>query len=160
VFERKHQASAFSGEGARLYRGRWNSVGTPVIYTSSSFSLALLEIMVNTSSVGIPSNMAYARVDVPGDLRLEVVDIAVLPTNWFDFPAPPECQTIGDSWVKRGETVGLVVPSAVARIETNTLLNAAHPEFERLTLGKIDAVAVDHGIYESLNLGSNAKNEV
>ena len=142
--ERKHEATALSGEGARLYGGRWNSVGTAVVYTSTTFSLAVLEIMVNASSPIIPPDMVYVPIDIPGEIRLDVLDIATLPRTWFDSPAPPECQLAGDSWLHRGETVGLVVPSAVARIETNVLLNPAHPDFIRIAVGSIDAMAIDH----------------
>lgn len=143
AFERKHEATAFTGEGARLYGGRWNSVGSAVIYTAATFSLALLEIMVNTSTPRIPSDMVYAPIDVPDDVRLDVLDITALPRDWFRSPAPPACRLVGDSWVKRRETVGLIVPSAVARIETNALLNPAHQDFARLVIGTIDVMTID-----------------
>jgi RES domain-containing protein len=143
AFQRKHEATALSGEGARLYGGRWNSVGTAV-YTSTTFSLALLEIMVNASTPRIPRDMVYVPMDIPDEIRLDVLDTATLPNNWFDFPAPPECQLAGDSWVNSGQTVGLVVPSAVARIDTNILLNPAHPDFARIIVGNMDAMAIDH----------------
>jgi RES domain-containing protein len=143
AFERKHEATALSGEGARLYGGRWNSVGTAMVYTSSTFSLALLEIMVNASTARIPPDMVYAPLDIPDETRLDVLDMGTLPQNWFDSPAPPECQRAGDSWVNRGETVGLVVPSAVARIETNVLLNPVHPDFVRVVVGNVDIMAID-----------------
>jgi RES domain-containing protein len=43
ILKRKFVGSAFSGEGARLYGGRWNSTGIAVVYTSSAISLAILE---------------------------------------------------------------------------------------------------------------------
>jgi RES domain-containing protein len=89
--------------------------------------LALLEIMVNASTPRIAPDMVYVPMDIPDRIRLDVLDIQTLPQNWFDFPAAPECQLAGDSWVHRGKTVGLVVPSAVARIESNVLLNPAIP---------------------------------
>jgi RES domain-containing protein len=143
AFERKHAATAFSGEGARLYGGRWNSVGTAVVYTSATFSLALLEIMVNASSAPIPSGMVYASIDIPHEVLPETLEIAALPENWFRYPPPPECQLAGDSWVRRGETVALIVPSAVARIEKNVLLNPAHPDFGRLVIGDVEPMAID-----------------
>ena len=39
--------SAFTGEGARVYGGRWNSRGTAVIYVSEHESLAALELLVH-----------------------------------------------------------------------------------------------------------------
>lgn len=114
-----------------------------VIYTSSTFSLALLEIIVNASSAGVPRDMVYAPIDIPETLRLEALDIATLPRNWADFPAPPECRRVGDDWTNRGETVGLIVPSAVARIDNNILLNPAHRDFQRLVIGTVDVMAID-----------------
>ena len=40
-------ASAFDGEGARLYGGRWNSVGVAMVYASQHKSLAALEVRVH-----------------------------------------------------------------------------------------------------------------
>ena len=143
AFERKHEATAFTGEGARVYGGRWNSPGTAVVYTSSSFALALLEIMTNASSLRVPADMVYAPIEIPDEFRLSVLDVASLPANWFDYPAPRDCQLAGDAWVNRGEAVGLVVPSAVARMETNVLLNPAHREFSRIGIGDIEVMAIE-----------------
>src|ERR1700726_332105 len=40
--------TAFTGEGSRVYGGRWNSRGTSVIYVSEHESLAALELFVHT----------------------------------------------------------------------------------------------------------------
>jgi len=47
ILKEKHAATAFSGEGAAKTGGRWNSRGVPVIYTSSTQSLATLESLVH-----------------------------------------------------------------------------------------------------------------
>jgi RES domain-containing protein len=143
VFERKHAAAAFSGEGARLYSGRWNSAGEAVVYTAASFSLALLEIMANTSRARIPAEMVYGPIDLPDEVRRDVLDVTTLPKNWFEYPAPPECQRAGDSWVRASRTVALIVPSAVARLEANVLLNPAHSDFARLIIGGVETMAID-----------------
>lgn len=74
----------------------------------------------------------------------------MLPPNWFDSPAPPECQRAGDSWIDRGQAVALIVPSAVARIEANALLNPAHRDFAHLAIGGIEAMAIDSRLIRSL----------
>ena len=35
--------TAFSGDGARLYGGRWNPKGMPLVYCAESRALAMLE---------------------------------------------------------------------------------------------------------------------
>ena len=143
AFEAKHEATALTGEGARRFGGRWNSVGTPMVYTASTFALALLEIIVNASSGKIPSDMMYAPIEIPSDIVLDTLPVAKLPRNWHESPAPLGCQRAGDLWIRRGETVGLIVPSAVARIETNVLLNPSHGDFARLTIGNVEPMALD-----------------
>src|SRR3990172_1776005 len=46
IVKARHAANAFGGEGARVEGGRWNSPGTPVVYTSQSAALAALELLV------------------------------------------------------------------------------------------------------------------
>jgi RES domain-containing protein len=47
IVKAKHTTAAFDGEGARVEAGRWNSPGTPVVYTAESAALAALEILVH-----------------------------------------------------------------------------------------------------------------
>jgi RES domain-containing protein len=114
-----------------------------VVYTAENYSLVLLEIVVNTSAGAIPAEMLYVPVDIPDGIHLETLDTRTLSPHWFDYPAPAECQHIGDAWAKGGATVGLVVPSAVARIEHNVLLNPRHPDFARLKIGAPQNVSID-----------------
>lgn len=99
--------------------------------------------MVNASTAQIPQAIVYVQVDIPDEVRLDVLEVSALPARWFEFPAPPECQHAGDLWASRGKTVGLIVPSAVARIEKNLLLNPAHPDFSRLTIGSSEEMGID-----------------
>lgn len=100
--------------------------------------------MVNASSAAIPPDMVYAPVDIPDAVRLDTLDVATLPENWFDSPPPSECRLAGDAWAKRTETVGLIVPSAVSRIDNNVLFNPAHPDFARLIIGNAGVMEIDH----------------
>ena len=47
IIKARHAANAFDGEGARIEGGRWNSPGTPMVYTSESAALAALELLVH-----------------------------------------------------------------------------------------------------------------
>ncbi|MBC8006624.1 MAG: RES domain-containing protein, partial [Prolixibacteraceae bacterium] len=45
----RYAGTAFSGEGARLYGGRWNRKGVPMVYTAGSQSLAMLKCLCKMS---------------------------------------------------------------------------------------------------------------
>ena len=68
-------ASAFSGEGARRYGGRWNPRGTPLIYTAESRALALLEMLVQDD----PLRARYVLIPahIPDDLPLDRIEHGV-----------------------------------------------------------------------------------
>ena len=126
--------SAFSGEGARLYGGRWNQKGTPMVYTAGSQSLAMLEMLVQDEPLRARYVMLSATL--PANLKIERVTPAQLPANWRDGGARAQLQAIGTEWQKRGSAAVLAVPSAVIPSETNYLLNPLHASMARIVIGK------------------------
>ena len=52
--------SAFSGDGARLYGGRWHRKGVPLVYTASSQSLAMLEDFIG-KPVSMQAESSYTQ---------------------------------------------------------------------------------------------------
>src|ERR1035441_7147716 len=78
ITKRKHARSAFTGEGARLYGGRWNSPGTAIIYTAESQSLAVLEILVHLDSPELLKKYALFRVGIDESYIVDI-DAAILP---------------------------------------------------------------------------------
>jgi RES domain-containing protein len=126
-------ASAWDGEGARAAGGRWNSVGVPVVYVSSTLSLALVEVLVH-----LPAGLlgAYAAVPVSfDDTHVVALADADLPADWRDVPPPASTQAIGDRFVADGRALVLRVPSVVVPSESNYLLNPAHPAFPSIRIG-------------------------
>jgi RES domain-containing protein len=131
IVKAKHAPAAFDGEGARLEGGRWNSPGTPVVYTSASAALAALELLVHLGRESILS--AYVLIACTFDEALvSPLDRKRLPNNWRSYPAPPELQRIGDEWVRAGTSAVLKVPSAVIATDANYLLNPRHPDFRAI----------------------------
>lgn len=145
ILEAKHAAAAFTGEGARLYGGRWNSPGVAVVYAASSLSLAILEMLVNASGTRLPSDTVYATIEIPDELVPEPLALELLPRNWDRTPAPRELASIGNDWAKSLRSVALRVPSAVAKIEHNVLLNPQHGDYRRLTFGTLQPYASTPG---------------
>jgi RES domain-containing protein len=133
IIKTKYLDEAFSGEGARLYGGRWNSQGRGVVYTAQHASLAVLEILVHLESTSPLFGYVLIQVEFDPGL-LEILDIETLPDQWRVDPPPAELQSIGDEWFEQRRSVVLRVPSAVLPIENVYLLNPEHPDFDQITL--------------------------
>lgn len=142
IVKAKHSSTAFDGEGARLFGGRWNSPGSPVVYTAASRALAALEMLVNLGkAIVLP---AYVLVACPFDDSLVArVEDSRLPPNWRSYPAPPELQSLGDEWVRLGTSAVLEVPSAVIPSESNYLLNPRHPDFSSISVSPPEVFEFD-----------------
>lgn len=133
---------AFSGEGARLYGGRWNSPGVAVVYLSEHQSLAALEIMVHQQP--LTPRGAYLAYQVTWDeAQMERLSAKKFPPHWRASPADAANMAIGDEWAKAQRSLILAVPSAIVPNEWNFLLNPAHPDFKKLRLPKPQAFDFD-----------------
>lgn len=124
------RAELLDGEGARLYGGRWNRKGTPLVYAASHVSLAALEALVH--SAVLPRGLVLIAYDVPDVLAADAWPIASLPADWTDYPAPASTQDLGTRWAEGGSNVALKVPSVVVPLETNWLLNPRHPAIRKV----------------------------
>jgi RES domain-containing protein len=145
VVKKKHKSTAFDGEGARLYGGRWTSVGRRAVYTSSSVALATLEILFHMGLQNRPllvNSFVVYQVEIPESLVAEI-DPDALPSNWAAPIAPPQLSAIGDAWLDAREKPVLRVPSAVVLSESNFILNLEHPRFSRLRIGPEQPYAFD-----------------
>ena len=133
--------SAFDGEGARLYGGRWNSPGTPLVYCASTASLAVLEMMVQDQPLRARYNLIPA--DIPDDLPIETVAIGQLPKNWRRSDGVASLREIGAKWLTSGRTAVLRVPSAVLPQESNVLIDPRHADFRRIKTGRPESLEMD-----------------
>ena len=142
VVKGKYGGEAFSGEGALKYGGRWNSIGTSMVYTSESLSLAALEIL--TGGISTPLLGSYVKIPIDFDTSfIELFASAALPKEWTNYPPSIKTQKIGDMWVKESRSVALKVPSVVIREEFNYLINQVHPDFKKISIGKPEAFSFD-----------------
>ncbi len=130
IVKAPHVATAFTGEGAAKFGGRWNSRGVAVVYTSATQSLATLETLVHLTP---PVNFRYqiARLEF-NDRLVEILHVNALPSDWRVQPAPPSTRQLGDEWARSLRTPVLGVPSAIIPHEINYLLNPAHPDFQKI----------------------------
>lgn len=137
-----YAAEAFSGEGARRVGGRWSPVGLNMAYSSESRSLAALEVLANVRDPKILFARPWVAISatIPQGL---IEHPARVPNNWRDTPHPRDTQLFGAEWVRAARSAALRVPSAVVLGEFNYLLNPAHADFKKITVGKAEPFDFD-----------------
>lgn len=124
--------------GAMLAGGRWNSIGTPMLYTAEHLSLACLEVLVHLDRSLIPLDYAWSAADI-GQMPQQLVKIT--PYSIM------ECQSVGDSWLRTGEQLAVRVPSAIIPTEFNILLNPVHPEYARIRWSRPELFRFDPRLF-------------
>jgi RES domain-containing protein len=135
VVKRRRAATAFDGQAARRFGGRWNSPGRRAVYVSASKSLATLEMLVHLDvAQPLPRLVAFA-FDLDGKL-IEHLPADRLPRQWRTLQGLAVTQRIGGEWLGAGRSLALAVPSAIVPEELNYVLNPEHPAFARLRVGR------------------------
>ena len=123
---RSKYVNDLSGKGARLYGGRWNSVGIPALYTSSSISLAFLELLANMDLDDIPVDLSIATIEFEGDPFIP----KDIPEGWDSYWPSPVSQLFGDALLKKEvafEAHSLVVPQ-----EINVIFSPVIRDFNKI----------------------------
>lgn len=118
----------FDGTGAKLYPGRWNN-NYGVIYCASNYSLAMLEKLVHSNTGDIPKHQQWIEITIPFGTTYETVTTYSLP----DWKQPSVSKAFGDDWLLSKRSCILIVPSIVAPVENNILINESHPQFWTIT---------------------------
>lgn len=132
-----------SGIGARIYGGRWNYIGYPVVYAAGSRSLAALEFLVHVPMALAPADLSIMEINIVNAVGREAVDESHLPSNWQDYPAPEQLAEIGTNWIKSKSSLLLDIPSAVVNREMNTLINPLHEDINSVSVVSIEKFSFD-----------------
>ncbi|HRD35263.1 MAG TPA: RES domain-containing protein [Rhodocyclaceae bacterium] len=140
--------TAFSGEGARLFGGRWNPKGSAMIYTAESRALALLEMLVQDD----PLRARYVLIPaaIPDALDITTYPDRDLPPDWRSLSSRDALQAIGRAWLHARTSAVLAVPSAVLPAERNYLINPAHRDFPMIQLGEPEPLELDLRLLRNL----------
>jgi RES domain-containing protein len=145
---RQKYADDLSGEGAKLFGGRWNSKGNPMLYTSSTRSLAILEVLVNADKRFLPKDMVMLI------LQLDPIAIHVstnIPDNWREVPFQRSSQKWGDSWLSKSE-LAVSVPSIVVPQEHNVLVNPLALNFDNhVKMMTIESFSFDARLFNEID---------
>lgn len=122
----------FDAAGSKLFPGRWNTPASAVIYSSEHYSTAMLEKLVHGSG-HLPPNQHFIEITIPRGSSYEMFGEAKVP-DWHHATSPAS-KAFGDRWQQAKRSLILIVPSVVARLEKNILINPEHPEFSAVTHG-------------------------
>ena len=135
---REKFARDISGEGAKLYGGRWNSIGIPCIYTSTNISLCLCEYLVNLPTYLLPSDLQLVIFEL-ADSNVINIDNSSLPKGWDGIPVSTVSQNFGDEKLNSTEVFAFSIPSVIISQERNIILNPRSTDFST----KIKIISVD-----------------
>lgn len=141
--------SLWDGTGAAMVGGRWNSPGRPVIYGSLSYACAMLEILVHANIGRIPATQAYVVAEVPDSISIERHDAQSLPSGW-DGNDPTIARRFGDQWLQAARSAVLVVPSVVATLEWNAIINPLHASANQIVVSPTQKVIWDQRLFARL----------
>ena len=129
----EYAKDSFTGEGAAVSGGRWNSPGNRCVYTAGSESLSILEVFVHRRGKVLGGYKLFKLALSEADI--ESFDAKRLPENWRDSTESEETRKIGDRWLEESRKLALALPSAVVPREMIYMLNPKHKGFRR-TVGK------------------------
>jgi RES domain-containing protein len=132
--KRRYAAEAFSGDGPRIFGGRWNPVDVPMVYTSLSLSLAVLEVFVHMPKAAEPDDYVAVMAELPVEASaLERLDLKKLPSGWKKVESPVT-QAMGAAWARSRRSLVLLVPSVVVPGEWNAVVNPLHSDAGKIRI--------------------------
>ena len=136
------RAEVLSGEGARLYGGRWNRPGAAVVYASESRALAVLETFVHLTLEARSMKFLLCTLALPAEAAVKRHGTARPPRS-LDVS-----QRIGASWLAEGADLAFVVPSALVPQEKNYVLDVRHPRFAEVRVAKTEPFSFDERLWQ------------
>ncbi|GEQ85741.1 hypothetical protein ULMS_12490 [Patiriisocius marinistellae] len=135
-----------SGEGARLFGGRWNNRGDAMLYFSEHLSLCVLEILVHLDYQFIDNDFYYIEASIPKENLMSAQEQAVLLPQWNALVSQTHTENWGSLWLKNRTSLAMAVPSVVLPQENNILVNPKHPLISKLEITKVERLKIDERI--------------
>jgi RES domain-containing protein len=122
-----HLSTALSGAGAALRGGRWNSKGVAAVYASIDAATTVLELLAAFDPGEAPEHgFRLLQLQLPDDVPVVEPALEALPAGW-DLPEKTaETQAFGNAFLRGGQALVLIVPSATLPEARNAVINPAH----------------------------------
>jgi hypothetical protein len=129
-----------------------------VVYGSSSLALAAMETFVNLEPLVQPKDLVSIECEIPDELEIGRLNPKNLPVTWHES-RDESLHRFGDEWIRAGETVALLVPSAAVHGEWNVLLNPAHADFQKVKFGEAQPFEFDARLFRGRPAARDVTNE-
>jgi RES domain-containing protein len=142
LVRRDRAADVLSGEGARVYGGRWNPRGLGVVYASQSRALAVLETFVHVTLESRTMQFVLFTIALPSAARIQRYRSARPPRS------STASQEAGRKWLDEGKALALAVPSVIVPQEANYVLNARHVQFAELRVTSREPFSFDGRLWK------------
>ncbi len=136
-----------SGTGAKLYGGRWNFKGTPLLYCSENTSLAILEILVHFDGLTVPQNLELLELELDKD-QIQSFSISKFNRIRKLRDAEYKFKEAGQEWIYSSKSLAIKVPSIITTNEFNVLINPKHKNFTTLKKKKKKKLDLDERLFK------------
>ena len=134
--------TAFSGDGARAYGGRWNVPGIPIVYAAHTRALAALESLAHYGGAERRLQFVPFEIEVPESLVMRI-ELSDLPRDWRRAEPGASTQALGSEWQRSGRSAALLVPSVHVPQEYCVLLNPEHPGTDKIMVAYPEPFSFD-----------------
>lgn len=142
IVKKRHMLTAFSGEGARAYGGRWNFPGVPMVYAAHTRALAALESLAHFGGAERRLQFVTFEIEIPDRLAMRI-ELASLPRDWRRAEPGATTQAMGSEWQAKGRSAALLVPSVHVPQEFCVLLNPEHPDTDKILVAYPEPFSFD-----------------
>lgn len=115
-----------------------------MIYAAEHYSTALLEKLVRLGEM--PSNQHFIEIMIERGVSYEEINPDHVP-GWHE-PNQANARAIGAEWFSQRRSAVLFVPSVVARVERNVLINPEHADFRHIHASREHPIWWDARLFE------------
>lgn len=144
-------AEDLSGNGSRLFGGRWNSEGYYALYTSSTRSMALLETLAHTPAKMLDvKNYQLITLSVPDNTATEKILLSSLPKFWDAPDTRSFTRKLGDKFLSERLKLLLEVPCVLMPEEVNFVLNPLHKDMNKVKIVHTRRIYFDKRVEENI----------
>lgn len=144
-------AEDLSGNGSRLFGGRWNSEGYFALYTSFTRSLSLLETLAHTPAKMLDiRNYQLITLSVPDNVGIDRILLSSLPKFWDAADTRSFTKKIGNKFLNENSKLLLEVPCVLMPEEVNYILNPLHKDMKKVKIVYSRRIYFDKRLEENI----------